>query len=125
MKRGTLTIQKRKDLIAAYNRIRSAGGVNMEYVSREIVIELLIQEPAPQFYLTPRAIADDVLRYIKGKPTRNPERSKDLYEAYCRVMETTKQRKMIYVWTEVSLQPAKSFYLSRRSIRDIIYGYRK
>ena len=125
MKRDTLTIQKRKDLIAAYDRIRSAGGVNMGYVSRDAVIDLLMQEPAPRFYLSPRAIEHDVIRYIKGKPTTNPERTKDLHEAYCKVMEKNAHQKMFLVWLDVSMQPAKSFYLSRRSIRDIIYGYRK
>lgn len=124
MEKNGLTYQKRKDLIAVFDRLRTTQGINMNYITRNDIVELLMHQPAPRFYLEPRTIEHLVMRYFKGKKTIMPERTKDLYETFCRVREQHPTAPMANIWVMVSEQPAKSFYLSRRCIRDFIFGWR-
>lgn len=126
MDKNTLTHQKKMDLIAVYDRLRNTQGVNERYITRGTIVELLIQQPAPRFYLEPRTVEHIIKAYEKGKFSYNPKRDEDLYEAYCRVKESCPpQTPMADIWLLTSEQPAKSFYMSPRTIRDFIFGWRK
>lgn len=124
MDKKGLTYQKKMDIVAVYDRLRSTEGINMNLVPRSSLVDLVANEPAPRFYLEPRTIEHMVMRYIKGIKTPLPERTEDLYQAYCRVKEEHPHAKMDEIWYLTSLQPAKSFYTSKRTIRDFIFGWR-
>lgn len=126
MDENTLTFLKKRDIIAEYDRLRSTEGLNLKYVTRDAIIELIMRQPAPRFYLEPRTIEHIIMAHLKGKSSYNPERDKDLYEAFCRVKENSAPNTpMSEIWLRTGEQPAKSFYASARTIRDFIFGYRK
>ena len=125
MDRNTLTYQKRKDIIAVYDRLRTTQGINEKYISRAAIVELLMQQPAPRFYLEPRTVEHIIMAHMRGISSCNPKRDQDLYEAYLRVKENNPRLPMADIWMKTSEQPAKSFYASARTIRDYIFGWRK
>ena len=120
-----LTFQKREDLKAVYARLISTQGINLNYVTRETLVDLLMNQPAPRFYLEPRTVEHLLMRYFKGQKTSNPSRTQDLAEAFRRVRERKPRAPMSDIWLEVSMQPAKSFYMSKRNIRDVIFNYKR
>lgn len=124
MDRYGLTYQKKRDLIAVYDRLRSTEGINMNLIPRSSIIDLIAKEPAPRFYIEPRTAEMLVLKHIKGIRTRMPERTQDLYEAFLQVREMYPKAKMADIWDKVCEHPAKSFYTSKRTIRDFVYGWR-
>ena len=129
MDKNSIAYKKKQDLLAVYNRLRTTQGINERYVTRDVIIDILMKEPAPRFYLEPRTIEHIVMPQITGVPNsnsnRNHDRDKDLCEAYYRVKDKYPDITGVDLWIKVGEQPAKSFYMSRRSIRDYIFGWRK
>ncbi len=122
--KNELKNQRNKDLIAVMQRIRSEKGINFNYISRDALIDIIMEQPAPRFYLEPRTIEHILMRHFKNLPTRNKARTEDLYEAFCRVRQKNPYMPMSEIWYLVSLQPAKSFYISPTRIREIIFNFR-
>lgn len=129
MDKNGIAYKKKHDLLAVYNRLRTTQGLNEKYLTRDVIIDSIMKQPAPRFYLEPRTIEHIVMSYITGVPNsnsnRNRERDKDLCEAYYRIKNNHPELSGSEIWIRVGEQPAKSFYMSKRSIRDFIFGYRK
>ena len=123
--KNELKNQRNKDLLILVERIRNEKGINMNYISRNAFVEILMQQPAPRFYLEPRTVEHILMNYFKNERQQIVDaRTQDLYEAFCRVREKNPYMPMADVWYLVSLQPAKSFYLSASRIREIIFNHR-
>lgn len=119
---------RNKEIEKVYRNIMSSR-VNMDYVNTESVLKLVCDHPAPRFYITPKMAERYVLGYKKQDPailnSRRLPMILDLVEAYDRITSRRKRQMRFVVWESVVESEAKSFYVTPRRVRDIIFKYAK
>ena len=124
----TLSQQRNADLRDAYQRIIKTESVNSRYLKRSSIISLLMEMPAPRFYLTSEW-ARTIFRGWRRK-SRHIRKDKipkelvdDLRDTYTRVKEQYPGAPEVTLWQIVVEQPAKSFYISAKRMEEIIFNY--
>jgi hypothetical protein len=115
--------ERNKVLKKAHEQIiKASHGVG--YISRQTIIELIQEQPAPRFYITPY-MANLYINNIKHRRSkcRKQEMIKDLIENYNRLKAENPDKPKEWLYEHVVEQPAKSFYMSDRSIKEVIFQY--
>lgn len=124
MEKTTLLQQRNDDLRAAYKRIVKASA-NMKYVSRATIISLLMEQPAPRFYLLPYQARMYIVNHYRmvNSGRRKQKMIEDLVENYERLRNEYPGAARGTLYCMAAEQPAKSFYLSKHRIEEILFDY--
>ena len=117
--------ERNKVLIREHEKIIKASH-NVGYIPRSAIIALIQELPAPRFYITP-FMANLYINNIQHRRSRGrkQEMIKDLIENYNRLRAENPSKTKEWLYEHVVEQPAKSFYMSDRSIKEIIFQYRR
>lgn len=118
-----ITEQRNHALKEAYRRIISASH-GVRSVSRQTVISLIQEMPAPRFYITPFMAQ----LYINNNSHRRDKSRKqemiaDLMDNFHRLKQEHPDAPKWLLYEMVVEQPAKSFYMSDHRIAEIIFNY--
>lgn len=120
--------QRNEEIIKLYKNIISRSSINMGYLHRDAIFDVLMEQPAPRFYITPERAALLVIRYKKQLPSvinsPNVAMIEDLVATYDRIKAKRKYSSMEMIWDYVVNSPAKSFYLSKRRFKEVIFNYK-
>ncbi len=130
---SSIYIEERNEALKeAYKRIVSAKGVNSMFLNREALLQILIEQPAPKFYISPEWAKRHITAHYKGYPKclqkrgygkQNNKMIEDLVEQYEKLMQNNPDAPKKWLYENVVLQPAKSFYVSLRRAKEIIFNY--
>lgn len=116
------------DIRDAYDKIMSCGGVNKAYLPRKVIINVLMESPAPRFYISAKLAERYVKWYYAGDPgalrNRKLAMIKDLVDVYERKRKQRPYTPVYLLWQEVVDSPAKSFYATPQLLTDIVYFHR-
>lgn len=128
-KYNTISAERNKELRKRFNELLSASGVNMMYFHRDTIVDMLYNESAPRFYISAKIAERYVLNYKRGvflsEDPITRRKITDLAETFDRICAENPHMKRKDVWNEVVWSPAKSFYLSKKRIKWIVYGWVK
>lgn len=117
---------RRRDLQALWDSFRRAAVINQRYFTRDGLFLLLSQQPAPRFYIDAQQAGLIIRRYYRGI-LPNTEYKKQMATDLVNTYEQLKQSYPLYTTNglyEMTVeQPAKSFYLSPRRIKEILFNY--
>lgn len=120
------TISRDKELRKRFNDMLTSG-ININYYNWSLVAEMLANQPAPRFYISPKVASQYVFAYYHGTYKLKSEIGRrmivDLVETYERIKSLGECRYNYEVWNKVVESPAKSFYLKPNTIERIIYEY--
>lgn len=121
----SLIRQRNIDLQGVYTRLIGVTS-NIQYLSRSTILSIMQEQAAPRFYLTPYQASLYILRGMKGGNVgyRKQAMIADLIENYERLRREYPEATKTALYEMVVEQPAKSFYLSRKRMREIIFNYR-
>ena len=93
-------------------------------------MSIVIEQPAPKFYITPYQAKMIILShnntdFHRGnhKSSLKKEMADDLIANYNRLREQFPHTPNEKIYEMVVEQPAKSFYISHRCARDVIFNY--
>lgn len=108
--------------------IRSYGVVNMRYMSRAVILELIMEHSAPRFYITPELAGWYICQYERwGRlvvvKSHKREMLLDLISVYERLRKEHPYMKRGELYDLVVNQPAKSFYMRKQRIKEVIFRY--
>lgn len=125
---NNLQQKRNEDIRRLYNNIISKSNVNMAYLNRDFIFSLLMEHPAPRFYITPTM----ALRYVMGYKQQLPsilnssklDMIEDLVATYDSIKLKRKYSSQEAIWKYVVESPAKSFYISKRRLGEIIFNYK-
>lgn len=113
------------DLRKLYDNLVRCKGLNIKVMKRGMIISTFMNAPAPRFYITEKMVERYILAYMRGEYiTKNPLKRKmidDLVDNYYRITSSNKYLTRSAVWYEVARSPAKSFYIDRRTIINILF----
>jgi len=126
MKDKAILQQRNDDLRATYERVNKASE-GMLYISSSSLLSIVAEEPAPRFYINPRWAREIIRRYYKGiaTPTTRRDMIEDLVDNYERLKVLYPKARKKQLFRLLVEQPARSFYLSPYSIRDIVFNYKR
>lgn len=118
-----ITEQRNRALKDAHKRIISASR-GVRNVSRQTVISLIQEMPAPRFYITP-FMAQLYINNISHRrdKSRKQEMIADLMDNFHRLAQEHPDAPKWLLYEMVVEQPAKSFYMSDHRIAEIIFNY--
>ena len=124
MEELSLLKQRNQDLQATYRQVLRATE-NVQYLSRNTLISVLQEQPAPRFYLTPYQASLYILRaYRQGNTARRKQAMiADLVKNYERLRHLYPEASKTVLYELVVEQPAKSFYMSEHRMKEIVFGY--
>ena len=119
--------ERDKAILAIHTRIINDSGINKKYLTRDIVAKKIQECSAPRFYIDTRQCRYLVRAYYNGKLDKSSPlcqaKAKDLAEVFEKIRETHPNDYMEDIFGMVVQQPAKSFYLSKSRIIEILYRY--
>lgn len=121
----TLSQMRNNELRRLYAALTSGNSVNKIHMSKSMIVDVIYEHPAPRFYIE-RAMA---WKYILGEWSQtNTNRRKrdmiaDLMENFKRLCEEHPYDKKEVIVGMAIEQPAKSFYMSKHRIKEIIFNY--
>lgn len=122
MRNNDLQKEKERDLLAAYERVKSVQGVNFKYLNQMDIANLIAEMPAPRFYINEDWAYQLVRLYKNGKISgKHKEIAEDLVSHYDRLKMQYPREKVRCLCILAVLCPAKSFYTSAARIKDIIF----
>lgn len=117
-------IGQRNDAIKAAHKqvIKASNGIMN--ISRQMIISLIQEMPAPRFYITPFTAR----LYINNNhqcrdKSRKPDMIADLIDNFNRLKQENPNAPLEWLYEVVVEQPAKSFYMSKHRIEEIIFNY--
>jgi hypothetical protein len=117
-------IGQRNDALKAAHRqvIRASDGIMN--ISRQMIISIIKEMPAPRFYISPFTAR----LYINNnqhcrEKSRKPDMVADLIENFNRLKHDNPNAPLEWLYEVVVEQPAKSFYMSSHRIEEIIFNY--
>lgn len=120
---NSLAKEKALDVKLAYKRLCNSG-VNKQLMRLDSIVDLLMEQEAPRFYITEKMAERYVLGFKRQSPevlsSRRLDMIKDLVSAYDRAKERYKNAYMKQIWTYTVNSRAKSFYISRRKMKEIL-----
>ena len=117
-----ITHQMHVDLIDAYKRVCGKAW------SQQEAYELVVKEPAPRYYVTPKQAYQVILPMVKGDfemvNMMLPLRRKMYYALFEEVLRLSEQRQFIgkSLWQIIQfavIQPASEFYISAGRVSHI------
>jgi hypothetical protein len=119
---------RNKEVEKVYKNIVSSSSANMRYVSRDVVLEIIMQHPAPRFYITPKMAERYVLGYKRQLPSiinsSKLPMIEDLVSVNDKAVIRYKNQSRTMIWEHVVKSQAKSFYMTKKRIEEIIYKWR-
>lgn len=132
MNNNTIIIERNEAIQAIHKRIIHSN-VNKDLLSNDTIVSIILEEPAPRFYISPAMAKRLILHHYNanyhinggGKKKLSQAMVEDLvqnYERLCAKYPKTPKEK---IYEYVVEQPAKSFYMSYSRMRDIIFNWRK
>ena len=125
--RNSLQDKRNKELEKIYQNIISSSHVNISHMSTETILNMVANHPAPRFYITPKMAERYVLGFKRQDPailnSRKLPMILDLVEVYDRIVARKKRDLRFVIWECVVQSAAKSFYVTPRRIREIIFKY--
>lgn len=117
---------RNREIEKLYRNITSCN-VNLRYVKREAIIDLIMESSAPRFYITPKMAEQYVLGFKKQLPhiikSRKIGMIMDLVNAYDRAKIRHRNASQNSLWIYTVESPAKSFYVSKKRLIEIIFNY--
>jgi len=120
-----LTIERYESIRSLHTQIiRSA--VNAKYISVAAIVSIIMESPAPRFYISAREAQKRVSAYYQGKRYKgrvSDDMVEDLVENYERIRKEHPHYPQWRVWETLIAQPAKSYYLSPGVIRGIVFNH--
>lgn len=123
----SLLQQRDKQLKKIYSTIISSSSVNMRMVSRDDLLGLVMDHSAPRFYITPKMAERYVLGFKRQSESvlnsRKLDMIKDLVDAYERAKVRHKGASKEMLWRYTVESPAKSFYITKQRLEEIIFNY--
>lgn len=124
-----LTIDRDESIRRKYDELIKCSGINMDYVSRNDLIDLLSKSKAPQFYISPKMCEQYVIGYLKGREpvSRSNKRRmiEDLVKVFKDVRTEHSTKPMNQIWVMVVEHEAPSYYLTKQRIAEIIFNYHR
>ena len=111
-----------------YSDIIHTQGVNLNYLNRNSILDLIAEQPAPRFYITPEIAGWYICQYYRNNkmPLIKPHKQAmvlDLVENYERLRQQYPDMHKWALYDMVVEQPAKSFYMNKQRIKEIIFNY--
>lgn len=123
MKPNTVIEQRNEALRMLHKKI-IAESRGICYLNRQSIVSFIHEQPAPRFYITPFTarlyINNNNQRAEKGE---KQEMILDLIETYHRLRREYPNAQKKWLYEVVVEQPAKSFYMSKHRIEEIIFNY--
>lgn len=118
-------IKERKEVLRGIHAQIIKANSCVGPISRKGIIELIQEQPAPRFYISPYT-AQLYINDIQHRRTnsKRPDMMQDLLENYNRLKAENPNQTKEWLYEHVVEQPAKSFYLTAMRIEEIIFGYR-
>lgn len=115
--------QRNDALKAAHKQVIKASNGIMN-ISRQMIISLIQEMSAPRFYITPFTAR----LYINNNhqcrdKSRKPDMIADLIDNFNRLKQENPNAPLEWLYEVVVEQPAKSFYMSKHRIEEIIFNY--
>ena len=115
--------QRNDALKAAHKQVIKASNGIMN-ISRQMIISLIQEMPAPRFYITPFTAR----LYINNNhqcrdKSRKPDMIADLIDNFNRLKQENPNAPLEWLYEVVVEQPSKSFYMSKHRIEEIIFNY--
>ena len=107
------------------------SNVNRNLMNNDMIISIVMEQPAPKFYISPKEAKKLILSYYKSngelpirKKSLTREMAKDLVENYEMLRKKFPHTDKERIYEYVVEQPAKSFYMSYNSVRAVIFNYK-
>lgn len=124
MQHLSLIKQRNQDLQNAYAQLIKASN-NIKYLSRNSILKLLQQQPAPRFYLTPYQAMRYICAFYANNTAKHRKQDmiKDLVQNYERLRTLYPKTTKTIIYEMVVEQPAQSFYMNLHRIQEIIFNY--
>lgn len=123
MEDQTLIEQRNAALKELYASIIKASK-SIGFVSRKNVISIILDQPAPRFYITPYVAYIYLTNYRKrGENCRKQEMIKDLKKNFNRLRHQYPNATVDWLYKMVVEQPAKSWYMTPQRVEEIIFNY--
>lgn len=123
----SLLNQRNKEIEKIYKSIISSSSINLDLIERSDLLDLILEHPAPRFYITPKMAERYVLGYKKQLDrviqSRKINMIEDLVSVYNREVSRRKNSSREMIWHYVVTSPAKSFYVSKKRLEEIIFNY--
>lgn len=122
--RPVTLIEQRNEALRVLHKNIIAESHGIQYLTRQSIISFIHEQPAPRFYITPFTAR----LYINNnnKCADNGEKQDmiaDLFENYHRLCRENPNAPKEWLYEVVVEQPAKSFYMSKHRIEEIIFNY--
>ena len=112
-----------------YDELLKSDGINRDYITRDVIVTLLSQSPAPQFYISPKMAERYITAYFRNElPVMRSAKQQmisDMVQVFKEVRGEFYNKPMVDIWNMVVEHPAPSFYMSKSRIKEIIYNWRK
>lgn len=119
----TSIIEDRNKALRALHRAIISESRNLGYLTCATIVVYIYGQPAPRFYITPYSAR----LYINGRKTADSKRKRDmvadLKEAFVRLQRENPYAPKEWLYEKVVEQPAKSFYMSKHRIKEIVFNY--
>ena len=119
--------QRNAALRKLYSDIIHAQGVNLNYMSRSTILDIIAEQPASRFYITPEIAGWYICQYYSGKmPLMKAHKQQmvlDLVSVYERLRKEHPDMRKWVLYEKVVEQPARSFYMNTKRIKEIIFNY--
>lgn len=123
----TLIKQRDQQLRKVYSTLYLSSSANSRLISRDLLLDLMMEQPAPRFYITPKMAERYVLGFKKQSSailsSRKLEMIKDLVSAYERARTRHKGVAKGMLWKYTVESPAKSFYMTKQRLEEVIFNY--
>ena len=112
------------DLYREFIRIKREHESRGIFLSRVEICKIIQDGPASRFYITSSTALRRVIRQLENKNTlasrgRRAQMHRELFRRYLQLRETYGRERAIQMAIE---QPAPSYYLSTRSICNLLYN---
>lgn len=121
-----LKIERDNLIRTIHKRIINESGINKHYLTRSVVAQQIQKYSAPRFYIDTRRCRELVNGYNAGTlkcSALTQAMARDLAECYEEVCNAYPNKPMEDKWQLTVEHPAKSFYLSKLRIIEIVYQY--
>lgn len=116
-------IEERNKALRALHRTIISESRNLGYMTCATIVAYIYSQPAPRFYLTPFSAR----LYINNRKVADSKCKRDmvadLKEAFARLQRENPNAPKEWLYEKVVEQPAKSFYVSKHRIKEIVFNY--
>lgn len=121
----TITQKRNEEIRRVYNSIVSRYSINLSHIPIHVVVDLVVNSPASQFYISVEQASRYITAMERGETIsardNRKELMEDLFKVYLKCKERLKGHYKNYIVSYAIHQQAPRFYVSRESIVRIIY----